>query len=405
LVTDAKLIQSPSKIPIFALPARSDFVSGVCFQPGNPTIKPLKTIMAIRNKLIWGAVILLGVVSFFLLLNRNTSTFGKKDRDFAVDDTASITRIFLADKRSNSVMLERQPNGRWMVNREYLVSKPIMDMFLQTLKRIEVKEPVPVSTHNRIISLLAANAVKVEVYQNLPRLTLFGKPMFYREKQGTVYYVGDATPDLTGTYMLREGSGLPFIIDMPGLRGFVAPRYTPRLNDWRDHTIFSHRLADIQELTLEIPDYADHSFRVVNHGNQRLELISLINNQVVERYDTLRVLAFMNSFGNIKFESLLNETKDLNIDSIRSSRPFHIIRLTDKAGKRHEVKTFRMSASTEYYDEQGNVIPWDLDRMYAEINEGKDFVLVQFFVFDKIIRPLGYFLKEPIGQSPPKYKP
>ncbi len=371
----------------------------------NVTFKPPKTIMAIKIKMIWGTVILLGAVSLVLLLNRNTSTFGKKDRDFAVEDTASITRIFLADKRNNSVMLERQPNGRWMVNREYLVSKPIMDMFLQTLKRIEVKEPVPASSHNRIISLLAANAVKVEVYQNLPRLTLFGNPLFYREKLGTVYYVGDATPDLTGTYMLREGSGLPFIIDMPGLRGFVAPRYTPRLIDWRDHTIFSHRLADIREVTLEIPDYADHSYKVVNHGNKRLEVISLLSNQVVERYDTLRMLAFMNSFGNIKFESILNETKDLNIDSIRTSRPFHVITLTDQSGKQHQVKTFRMPATMEYFDDQGNVIPWDLDRMYAEINEGKDFVLVQFFVFDKIIRPLGYFLKEPPGQSPPKYKP
>lgn len=350
-----------------------------------------------RNYWIWSIVIVLGVVSLWLLSTHSASTFARHERDFAVKDTASITRIFLADKRQHSVVIARQSAGKWWVNNQYRVSKPIIDMFLHTLAAIEVKEPVPVTQQAKIVALLAANAKKVEIYQYLPRITIFGKSLGYREKLSKTYYVGDATPDLMGTYMLMEGASTPFIVEMPGFRGFVAPRYSVIEADWRDHTIFNHRLQDIREVSLEIPEFPQESYKVINKGNHGFDLIQLASNQPIYRYDTLRLLAYMNSFNNIKFESLLNDIQSLNIDSIRQQSPFHILTVTLADGKQVRVKTFHKKAETEFYGDDGKLIPWDPDRMYAEINEGKDFVLVQFFTFDKITRPLSWFLrpKEP----------
>ena len=44
-------------------------------------------------------------------------------------------------------------------------------------------------------------------------------------------------------------------------------------------------------------------------------------------------------------------------------------------------------------DGEGGFIPVDHDRFYALINEGEDFVLMQYFVFDKVLQPLGYYEK------------
>lgn len=348
-----------------------------------------------RRILILVIIILLAVVAIWLAYDRSNSTFSKNEGDFAVEDTARITRILLADKRNNIVVLERKEDGKWVVNEEYPASKPILDMFLQTLKNIRVKEPVPVNQQKHIISLLAANAVKVEIYQYLPRIRLFGKEAWFREKRTRVYYVGDATPDLRGSYMLKEGADIPFIVDLPGLRGFVSPRYSTRLEDWRDHTIFHHRLANIHEVTVEIPEMPDQSYKVIRHDDNRLEVISLVTQQTVSGYDTLKVLAFMNSFNNIKFESFLNKVEDLNIDSIRSSQPFFVITLKDNSGETIKVRTFHKKAEREVRDENGELFPWDVDRLYVEINDGKDIVLAQFFTFDKILRPLGYFYIKP----------
>ena len=38
--------------------------------------------------------------------------------------------------------------------------------------------------------------------------------------------------------------------------------------------------------------------------------------------------------------------------------------------------------------------PFDLDRAYALVNNGQDFVLIQYFVFDRIMRPLQYLTGE-----------
>ena len=346
-----------------------------------------------RNFWIWTVVVALAALAIWLVASRSGSTFNSYERNFAVADTASITRIFLADKREHQVVLQRQPEGYWMVNGRHRVSKPIIDMFLHTLAALQVKEPVPVAQQPKIISLLAANAKKVEIYQYLPRITLFGHSFGFREKLSKTYYVGDATPDLTGTYMIMEGASTPFIVEMPGLRGFVAPRYSVIEADWRDHTIFNHRLQDIREVSLEIPEFPQESYKVINKGSKGLDLIQLATGQPVYRFDTLRLLAFMNSFNNIKFESLLNEIKGLNIDSIRRQQPFHIITVTLADGKQIKVKTFHKKTETDFYGDDGKLLPWDPDRMYAEINEGKDFVLVQFFTFDKITRPLSWFLK------------
>lgn len=346
-----------------------------------------------RNFWIWIVVIVLAAVALWLWSSRSGSTFASHERDFAVNDTASITRIFLVDKREHQVVLHRQSEGYWLVNGRHKVSKPIIDMFLRTLASLQVKEPVPIAQQPKIVSLLAANAKKVEIYQNLPRIKLFGHAWGYREKLSKIYYVGDATPDLTGTYMLMEGASTPFIIEIPGLRGFVAPRFSVIEADWRDHTIFNYRLSKIRKVSLEIPEFPQESYKVVNKGQQGLELIQLITNQPVHRFDTLRLLAFMNSFNNIKFESLLNDVRGVNVDSIRQQQPFHIIQVTLADGKQITVRTFHKKAETEIYGDDGKPLPWDPDRMYAELNEGNDFVLVQFFTFDKITRPLSWFLK------------
>jgi len=41
----------------------------------------------------------------------------------------------------------------------------------------------------------------------------------------------------------------------------------------------------------------------------------------------------------------------------------------------------------------GSTVFFDRDRMYALINDDEDFVLIQYFVFDKILRPLSFFTR------------
>ena len=65
--------------------------------------------------------------------------------------------------------------------------------------------------------------------------------------------------------------------------------------------------------------------------------------------------------------------------------------VTDKDGNKQDMKTFKklvLNGVTDMGGEYGDV---DHDRMYALIESGKDFVLIQNYVFDKVLHDVRYF--------------
>jgi hypothetical protein len=282
-----------------------------------------------------------------------------------------------------------------VVDDKYPGQKATINMLLATMLQIEVKEPVAMTARNNIIKQLAVSAVKVEIYQWKYRINIFGKiKLFPHEKLTKVYYVGGATQTNRGSYMLMENSTEPFIIYLPGLRGFVSPRYMPIEKYWRDYSVFRKDFREISSVKVEYPSQPELSYVVINNHERQLRLLSLTDNKDIPDFDTLKVMNFLTSFIKIDFEALVNDIDKHRKDSILSSSPYQILTLTDTNGVRTSIKTFHKEASPGEVDEMGKTATYDLDRMYALVNNGQDFTLVQFLVFDKILRPKTYFLKE-----------
>ena len=88
---------------------------------------------------------LLGVavaaIAIYFAMNNQSSTIKTQLRDFAVEDTASVTKIFLADKADNTILLERQDDGTWKVNDTYLVRPDVINNLLGTINTITLRAP------------------------------------------------------------------------------------------------------------------------------------------------------------------------------------------------------------------------------------------------------------------------
>jgi hypothetical protein len=349
-----------------------------------------------RTKIIILVCAGLAVLAAGLLLTRSRGTFDESDKDFAVDDTSTITKVFLADKNNNTVLLERVGAGEWRVNGRYKARKSGIDMLLFTLSNITPRAPVPKKGHNSVIRQLASASTKVEIYQQVYRIRLFNRiRMLRHEKLSKTYYVGEATQNNMGNFMLMEGSEIPFVVHILNFRGFLTPRYSVFEEDWRDHTIFNTKMSDIRSVTVEFPDDSLSSYRIEN-GRDDIRLIQLVTGKEAGGIDTLRVLNFLAAFKEINYEALLNDLDSSFIDSVTRSRPYHIITLADSKGKVTQIKTFHKKNDAGSLDLEGNLYVYDLDRLYGLIDDGKDFILIQYFVFEKILRPLGYFT----GQQP-----
>lgn len=347
-----------------------------------------------KNKSIFITVIILAVVAFIFILTNTTNTFKRAQSDFAVDDTSNITMIFMSDKNNNTLKMTRKlPGYDWIINDKYPAQKFNMRMLLETMLNIEVKEPVPNAARNNIIKDLSVSAVKVEIYQWVYRIEIFGFRLFPHEKLTKVYYVGGATQNNRGTFMLMQDSPVPFIIYLPGLRGFVSPRYMPIEKYWRDYTVFRKNLDEIASVKVEFPAYPDQSFLMTNHQNGSVDLVSIDGQKRIADYDTVKVMNFLSAFRNLSFEALLNDIDPVKKDSILASQPFTIITLTDTQGISSTVRTFHKKSGYDETDYNGKPVPYDLDRAYALVNDGRDFTLIQFFVFDKVLKPVKYFEK------------
>lgn len=345
-----------------------------------------------KNFYILAITLTLLIIAVYLFVTQRSSTMSNKMKDFAVKDTASITKIFLADKNNQTVLFERISPGNWQLNKTYKARMSGINMLFETFVNLVPKYPVPKKAHNSVISRLAARSVKVEIYQEVYRINFLGLKLFPHEKLTKTYYVGDATPDNMGTFMLMEGSNVPFVVQLLGLRGFVSPRYSTLENDWRDHTVFRTRLSDIRSITMEIPADPENSFLITNEKGE-VNLWQTISMEPVNQYDTLKLLNFMIAFSDLRYEALLNEINAERIDSITHSTPRYILTLVDTKGDTAMIKTFYKPNDDKKYDLDGNVYVSDLDRAYALVNKDRDFVLIQYFVFDKVLKPLSYFLR------------
>ena len=334
--------------------------------------------------------ILVVIAGVLIWNNRYLSTLQGESSDFQVWDTASVTKIYLADRRDRESLLERQENG-WTLNGTYKAHPKQVQYLLMTLYKIRIKMPVSKASHDNIVKQLASQSTKVEVYQMVPRINLFDKiKLFYHEKRTKVFYVGDATMDSSGTFMLKEGADKAYIVYIPSFRGFITTRFTANPDDWRDHTIFHENMADIQSVEVNFNEDPEGGFRIENIGKHQYKLTRLVDNQDLP-YDTLKIINLMSSFNDLRFEALFTNTlPQERIDSITGSPFLHYIVVTDKDGNKQDMRTFKKLVLNGVTD-MGELGDVDRDRMYALVNDGKDFVLVQNYVFDKVLHDVRYY--------------
>ena len=124
-----------------------------------------------------------------------------------------------------------------------------------------------------------------------------------------------------------------------------------------------------------------------------MESIELIWLLLIETF--YRVIKEFNYFWN-KF--LIKFYRNLLIffekDSILNSKPWVEITITDKNKAIRTFKGFHRYNTAKEIDTSIPGSQYDSDRMYALVNGEKDFVLVQFFQMNPLIKPLDYFLKQ-----------
>ncbi len=347
-----------------------------------------------RNRIAAVLVIVLGSLSFWYISHNQNGTIKQTLRDFAVQDTASITKIFLADKKGRTVTLERKTNGGWTVNGKYSVRPDAIQVLLTTINRVDVKEPVGKNAVDNIIKRIAGGAIKCEIYQ--------------KDKLMKAYYVGSETQDQLGTYMIlidtktMETSAKPFVTYIPGFDGYLTTRYFTEEMGWRDRTVLHYFPNDIASVKMEVPDKPEMGYELKIKGNNDYEVTMLNSHSMLNNIDEMAVKQYLSYFQHQNFESFEVSITQQQIDSVMKSQPLNILTIKDTKGKAKTIKFFaRKPKRGEEVDADGKEIKYDLNRMDARIDNEKELLMVQYLIFGKILPPANYFQKkEKVSPSP-----
>lgn len=350
-----------------------------------------------RIYLIIAIVLLALSVVIILFENGTIKRFSQEppSDSFAIKDTSLVTKIFLADMHGNNVLLSKN-NGAWMVNDSTPATSQKVESLLSIMTNLTIREPVVKTAHNTINSALAVGGIKVEIYQIAPKFKLFGIKFGEKERLVKTYYMGPATQDNLSNFAVLEGLDVPYVVHVPGFRGFVTPQFSQFPSEWITHNVFSTKITRIEELVSQDVTNPEESYRIVKSGPRSFDLYNYRNEKMMN-YDTLKIIDMLSEYRNKNFESLDDYLQPFERDSVLKYNLFKIIKLTDVDGGSTEMRLYHFLTSIE---DVGADIPDPslaaaYDRFYATINgDNSKLYKMQYYHFDRQVQPLSYFLKK-----------
>jgi hypothetical protein len=324
--------------------------------------------------------VVLTIVTAFVAVkyfNNSSSTIQSESNDFGIEDTGAITKVFIADMKGHQVTLDRKGTNDWVINNKFNVVQHNINNMLETINLMTVKAPVAKARFDKTIRDMSTFGLKVEIYMG-------------KDTPNKVIYIGTANQHHTGNYMMIEGTNVPYLVHIEGFNGFLSPRFSAYLNDWKTKTIFKYNPKNIAEMRLSFPGQPQKGFVIKQTIDGQ---VSLYNNALVPvtDFDKSYVLDYLERFREVNFE-MWEETKDpIFIDSVSTSSPLEVYTIKTMSGETTTLKTL-LKPLKSGMDIDGNPIDHDQDRMYALMNE-KDFMIIQYFVFDPLNHTIEYFYK------------
>lgn len=296
-------------------------------------------------------------------------------KDYAIEDTAAIDRIFMSKLNGEKVLLSRREDGIWRVNNDFKAREDAIKLLLKTAHDVEIQSPVGDSFYPTVISRLASHATKVEFYTG-------GK------KPEKIWYVGHPTGSLVGTYMLLEKDGeksdKPYILHMPMEKGSLGSRFFTDAQLWRDRAIFTINPQEIKSIKVEHKYDTATSFQLVHLGQGQFELINLKTQEKQNLAESVAI-PYFKKFKAIYYEYLDTRSPKEITDSIYGSIPRHKITIEDASGRSSLITTFNMPVR-EGAELNGKAIFYNPERMYAfsSVLGDKDRLVVQNYTFDAL---------------------
>lgn len=323
--------------------------------------------------------LVLGGATFWMLTksseDEKTSLLGA-DRKFKVEQPEEIQKIFIADRKGNNTTLERE-GDHWIYNGKYKARPNVMENLLGAITRVEIKYQPPRQAVEHMISSLATEGIKVEIFNKKDEII-------------KSYYVGGATADERGTFMMMADAEQPYVANIPNWSGNIRFRYNLKGDDWRDVMVFDHKIENISKVEVEYPKQRNKSFVVSREDNEfsvspYFDITPKKNLPLPQG----KVEQFLVNFEKVSSRGFDNRNPEK--DSISATIPFCRVSLEDNNGERTDLEMYPIQPDQQFDEKTGEPLPvGEVQNYYAVLND-EDFIVVSHLVMKKLLWAYEFF--------------
>ena len=324
-----------------------------------------------KNKNILYIIVILFLGTCIYLLSKQDNSITRTDRrDFSIADTSEVIKVTLSSKAPEIAVLDRQNENSWIVNGKYIARKSGIFYLLQTLQRMEIAHPVPLSMRDNVIGNLAVKGIKVEVE--------------LKNGKNKIFYVGGENKELTATFMMLKGALEPYAVHIPGFKGYLSGRFFTQEYLWRDKTVINYDNRNISSVQMQYfnVNQKDESFRITK-TNMGYQLSDFETKEMIG-HNPKALDTYIASFRKLYAESFVTGT--LNTDSLIKTQPLFELTVTTTDNQSTAIKVFNKKAEKTIYVD-GDITMQDPERMFAFVNN-EDWMVIQTNTFKKVMKVL-----------------
>jgi hypothetical protein len=297
--------------------------------------------------------------------------------DFAIKDINSVDRIIIKDKQGYEFELIKK-DGTWTSPKSNCVPKENVEFILEAFKNIEFKGYLPKNSMDNHMKVMASQHISVQIFQNGDWVK--------------TWYIGSSTPDHYGQIMLLDSdeygkSDYPVIMKIKNLSGMIEPRFYGDARKWSCTDIFELEMDQIQEVDVQYNDVKERSFKVKKNAKdydvyQGDKLLSGVNQKMVFKY--------LNQFKNIHYNLANFELNKEQVDSLKRTQPFAVLKLTETNHTVTKLRMFRIKTDQPQENEFGEIADNDGTNFWCELNNG-ELVKCQYYALSPILYGHVYF--------------
>ncbi|MES2800540.1 MAG: hypothetical protein V4638_11030 [Bacteroidota bacterium] len=324
------------------------------------------------------AILIIGGLGYYAAKLVRTS--GKSIPDlieFAIEDTASVTKIVISDPHGMKMELLRE-GTTWTDGAGDCIQQQSVHFILEAIKKIEFKGYIPDNAQKNMLNLMSAQSTKVEIYTN--------------GSWAKTWYIGPSSQDHYGQIMLLDDAAIgksstPVMMKIKDMSGIIEPRFFADKRKWICTNIFALGIDQISKVDLKFYDDPERSFTVINNNNH-FEVLQ--QGKKIAFQDTSMVFRYLHNFKKIHFDLPNYELDEKGVAAMKKSQPFATLTLTEKNGKTKKLRMFRIDSEIQQINEMGIDMLKDANKFWCELPSG-EMVKCQYFVFNPLLLGHIYF--------------